>query len=90
MSVEEDILGELPDKRVPTTGRVAVVVNMRHLVNFGRDPHPRLTYGCGFAVAIGDQVRIPPSPQNQQWMTGTVVAIDPTGYDGPVKNIRPR
>ena len=87
---EEDILGELPDKRVPTTKRVEVLVNMRHLRNYGRDPNPRLTYGCGFPVAVGDQVRIPPSPQNQQWTLGTVVALDPVGYDGPVKNIRPK
>lgn len=86
----EDLLGDLPDKRVPDEGRVTVLVNMRHLRNYGREPLTRLTYGCKFAVAVGDQVRIPPSPQNQQWIDGTVVALEGDGYDGPVKNIRPK
>lgn len=85
-----DLLGELPDKRVPATRRITVLVNMRHLVNFGRNPRRRLTYGCKFPVAVGDQVRIPPSPQNAQWTDGTVVSMsgDPD-YTGPVKYVRP-
>lgn len=83
-----DLLGDLPEKRLPDDDRVTVLVTMKHLRNFGRDPVRRLTYGCSFPVSIGEVVWVPPSAQNQVWIKGTVIALKGDGYDGPVKSVR--
>lgn len=88
MDNDLDLLGDLPEKRIPDGERVTVLVTMKHLRNYGRDPVSRLTYGCSFPVSIGEVVWVPPSPQNQVWIKGTVVALESDGYDGPVKSIR--
>src|SRR5699024_5886344 len=63
---------EEPARQVPPGQRVQVQVDMRHLRNYGRESKVHLSYGCTFPVALGDQVRVPPPPQDQRWLMGTV------------------
>ena len=48
-----------------------------------------LTYGCRFAVSVGDAVRCPPMPLWPGWQTGIVTRLGDKGYTGPVKYVAP-
>lgn len=48
-----------------------------------------LTYGCRFAVSVGDAVRCPPMPLWPDWQTGIVTMVGDNGYTGPVKYVAP-
>ena len=80
---------EEPARQVPPGQRVQVQVDMRHLRNYGRESKVHLSYGCTFPVALGDQVRVPPPPQDQRWLVGTVVGLGYSDYTGPVRDVRP-
>lgn len=75
--------------QVPPDRRVTVLVNMKHLRNYGRGPVCKLTYGCDFPVAVGDTVAVPPTRLNAIWTEGTVIALEADGYSGPVRYVKP-
>lgn len=62
------------------------------LVELPQAPEPtmaELTYGCRFAVHVGDKVNCPPMPRWPKWQVGIVVRLDANGYHGPVKYVTP-
>ena len=94
-----DILGETPEpepegdgipRELPPGGRILVQAHLPHLRNYARDPHPALSYGCDFPVALGDTVLVPPTPKDARWTEGLVVGLGPSDYKGPVKAVRPK
>ena len=92
-----DILGETPEpeddgipREIPPGGRILVKANLQYLRNYARDPHPALSYGCDFPVALGDTVLVPPTPKDTRLTEWTVVGLGPSDYRGPVKSVRPK
>lgn len=92
-----DILGEAPEpegdgipREIPPGRRILVQANLPHLRNYARDPHPALSYGCDFPVALGDTVLVPPTPKDVRWTEGLVVGLGPSDYHGPVKAVKPK
>ena len=92
-----EILGETPEpegdgipRDLPPGGRILVQANLPYLRNYARDPHPALSYGCDFPVALGDTVLVPPTPKDARWTEGIVTGLGPSDYKGPVKNVRPK
>lgn len=77
-------------REVPPGRRIMVQANLPYLRNYARDPHPALSYGCDFPVALGDTVLLPPTPKDVRWTEGIVTGLGPSDYKGPVKNARPK
>lgn len=68
---------------------ISVLVVMPHVAKYGQNKVMTLTYGCTFDVKLGDPVWCPPTRLNGAWIKGSVKSLDPTGYNGPVKYVRP-
>lgn len=68
---------------------ISVLVVMPHVARYGQRKVMTLTYGCTFDVKVGDSVWCPPTKVNKNWTRGSVKALDPTGYAGPVKYVAP-
>lgn len=68
--------------------RITVLLELPHLKRYNRDPVVELTYGCNFAVDIGDRVLCPPTPRYRAWTTGVVMALHGSGYKGRVKYVK--
>lgn len=79
---------DLTTARVPEKNRITVLLDLPQLARFGRETTLELVYGCNFAVSVGELVSCPPTPHNNTWTTGVVVALDGGQYRGRVKNVR--
>jgi hypothetical protein len=71
----------------PKKSYITVLVTMPHVKKYGKKPVMSLTYGCSFAVAVGDPVLCPPTRLNPQWTRGIVTDLEGSGYRGPVKYV---
>jgi hypothetical protein len=66
---------------------ITVLVTMPHVKKYGQKPTMSLTYGCSFAVTVGDQVLCPPTRLHAKWTRGVVTNLEGSGYRGPVKYV---
>lgn len=71
----------------PKKRYITVLVTMPHVKKYGKAPTMQLTYGCSFAVVVGDKVLCPPTRLNPKWTTGVVTDLEANGYRGPVKYV---
>jgi len=69
--------------------RITVMLHLPYLKDYGMPELIFPVYGCNFSVEVGDSVLCPPTPRGDgSWNTGVVVALDGSGYAGPVKYVR--
>lgn len=78
----------IDERTRPENDRITVLLDLPHLKKYGRESTRELVYGCSFPVAVGDQVRCPPTPLYSKWTTGVVTALSGRQYRGRVKYVR--
>ncbi|OAV62815.1 hypothetical protein [Enteractinococcus helveticum] len=81
----EEMLGDLSERQEDR--RITVLINFPKRYGPGRTVE--LTYGCDFDVSIGNAVDCPPTPYQDSWTVGMVVALNANGWRGRVKYVQP-